>query len=252
MIIKKSNIRIPKVRVTSEFDEDTRRAYLASVKEVGIIQKPIVRKVTHATGTQWYELIDGYNRIQPLKDDEMIEVEVMDVPDDKALLYNLTTALLKGKANKRQALDAIEKLATEGKMDLAQLSRITGIPRKKLEYIAEPLKWTKYMRDVIFHEQLQHRNVRIIAQAKCKDTQKDKITKLAIEDNWDTNQIKAALLHPKAVSKLPAKKFRAVDSALCACCGKSFPRKGLKFVYLCDKDLKTLKGDPNVHEQTPS
>jgi len=244
MKLKKSDIKIPAFRVTSEFDEDMREAYKASLKHAGMIQKPIVRVIkTDGQGEHIFELVDGLNRISPLPDDSEIEVDVIEVDDATALFYNVITATVKGKANKRQIHEAIEKIAKmKPDMDLKEIAESLGIPYKKLQYLAEPLKWTPKMREAIYEDKLPVQYIRKIAQSSAKDPTKDKILQQAIDGAWRMEQVDAALIHPKAFSKMePPKKFRAMDTSTCQCCGAVLPRKGLAFVYLCSKCKEELK-----------
>jgi hypothetical protein len=239
MKLKVKDIKIPPLRVNSEFDEETNKAFHESIEQLGIIQNPLVRK----TKDGW-ELVDGYHRIVGLNPDQEVEVTEIKADDVTSLLYNVVTAQLKGKPNRNQLLMALAKLGADG-YDLKTLSTLTGMKYQALAYLKETLNWTDYARTVAVENKYPIRLVRTIMQSELTDTRKDQILRLAIENNWNLDGVKAALTHPDAIvrgeKQIP--KLRATDKTVCGRCEKVIPRKGAKFCYLCEECFNLLTNE---------
>ena len=108
------------------------RQITASIKEVGLVEPPVVTRSPGEEDT--YILLDGHIRIEVLKDLGIERVECLISTDDKAFTYNKRISRLAPIQEHKMIRKAIERGVSEEKIALA----LDLIPRS----IVQKAKWT--------------------------------------------------------------------------------------------------------------
>ena len=146
------NLKLPKSQIKSGFDEATinlgieqivllkvvtpsarksmkYRQILASIREVGIIEPPVVSHDPHSRGK--YILLDGHMRIEALKELGETEVTCLVSTDDEAFTYNKHISRLSTVQEHRMILKAIKHGVPEDKIAAALNIDIRSIATKR-------------------------------------------------------------------------------------------------------------------------
>lgn len=128
--MKPSQIKIPKVRVTARFDEETRQLLRDSIKEIGIIAPVIVQEID---GELW--VVDGWHRIQDsiAAGDYPIDAAVLDGDMADLLARNLFLDHARGKTPVSEMVKVIGVLYSEYKLDPDKIKEKTGLTRDYIE-----------------------------------------------------------------------------------------------------------------------
>jgi ParB-like chromosome segregation protein Spo0J len=114
----------PAVRVSQKFQQ-----ILASIKEVGIIEPPVVAPAPQSKGR--YILLDGHLRIEALKEIGETEVTCLVSTDDEAFTYNKHINRLSTVQEHKMILRAVERGVPEEKIAKALNVDIGNIVRKR-------------------------------------------------------------------------------------------------------------------------
>jgi len=90
-------IKIPNIRISAEFDEETLAYLRSSIEKFGFFDPIDVRPLENG----FYELTDGLHRLQVLKERGHTEIEafVEEMNDKQAMERNIATSLAKGRTN---------------------------------------------------------------------------------------------------------------------------------------------------------
>ena len=123
-------ILVPEDRVTSYFDSETLQTFKDTIKQMGIIEPPIVVK----EGDKLY-LVDGLNRISAAITQglEKLQVAVMEGSLADAMVLNLVTSFTKGRHKLGELVNVIGKLYSELNISIEDLVKRTGLPRTYIE-----------------------------------------------------------------------------------------------------------------------
>jgi len=135
--IKPSQIKVPELRVTARFDEETRQILRDSIKEVGIIAPVIVQEIEGEL-----VLVDGLHRIQDsiADGDQPIDVAVLDGDMVDLLCRNLFLDHARGKTPVSEMVKVIGALYSEYNLDPDKIKERTGLTR---DYIEKLIKISK-------------------------------------------------------------------------------------------------------------
>ena len=244
-LVKKDRIKIPEIRVSSEMDDKIRRAFNLSIDRMGTIQYPIVREIEGGE----LELIDGRNRLEEDKKED-IEVIVKVATDEQALLFNLIQGVARGKPNRRDMLNVIERLMqTHGTNDKV-LSELTGIDYDRIRYLKRPLGWSPRIRDALLDGKISYNVARAVAESKQEDKIKSKVEQDLLTGLYGepvdvpVEKIRAALetreyFQARTQARAAAKKTGAVVKDSCSLCQKEAPptqkqrQEGWKYKLVC-------------------
>ena len=128
--VKPSLIKIPPVRVTAKFDEETRQLLRDSIKEVGIISPVLVQEI----GPDLV-LVDGLHRIEDsiAAGDYPIDVAVLDGDMRQLLCRNLFLDHARGKTPVSEMVKLLKELYLVHNMDPDQIKKETGLTRDYIE-----------------------------------------------------------------------------------------------------------------------
>lgn len=135
--IKPSKIKVPELRVTAKFDEETRQVLRDSIKEVGIIAPIIVQEIDGEI-----VLVDGLHRIEDAiaSGDGPVDVAILDGDMVDLLCRNLFLDHARGKTPISDMVKVIGGLATEYGVDPDEIKKRTGLNR---DYIERLIKISK-------------------------------------------------------------------------------------------------------------
>jgi hypothetical protein len=129
VLINLSDITPLKIVTPTVRDSDKFKQILASIREVGIIEPPVV--APKKKSQEKYVLLDGHLRIECLK--EMAEMQAMCLvsTDDEAVTYNKHTNRISTIQEHRMILQAIKRGLSEPKIARALNLNIANIVRKR-------------------------------------------------------------------------------------------------------------------------
>jgi hypothetical protein len=104
------------------------RQIAASIKEIGLVEPPVVCRNTQPTGS--YLLLDGHLRIEAIKDLGQAEVECLLSTDDEAFTYNKRVSRLSAVQEQRMIAKAIERNVPREKIAKALDINVRSLARK--------------------------------------------------------------------------------------------------------------------------
>lgn len=107
---------------------DKYRQITASIREVGIIEPPVVARDPKAPGV--YLLLDGHLRLEVLKDLGRTEIECLVSTDDEAFTYNRHISRLAAVQERNMIVKAIERGVPEEKIARALDINVVSVQRK--------------------------------------------------------------------------------------------------------------------------
>jgi len=125
-------IRVPDVRVSSVLDPEQKALLASTIREVGVIQDPVVRALPDGN----YELISGRSRINELvaQGAKEISVKVVDAEEKTALIMNIVENVARGSYDYISISQAIRKLKTLGATS-EELERVFPWKGRWIEFI---------------------------------------------------------------------------------------------------------------------
>lgn len=128
--VKPSLIKVPSLRVTARFDEETRQILQDSIKEVGIIAPVIVQEIEGEL-----VLVDGLHRVQDsiASGDEPIDAAVLTGDMTDLLCRNLFLDHARGKTPVSEMVKVIGALYAEYNLDPDNIRDKTGLTRDYIE-----------------------------------------------------------------------------------------------------------------------
>src|SRR5579885_1129006 len=118
-----------KILTTGMRDSEKYRQILASIREIGIVEPPVV--APRRKGQQKYILLDGLLRIEALREIGEREVVCLVSTDDEAFTYNRHKNRLSPIQEHRMILQAIKRGVSEEKLARALNLHIDNIIRKR-------------------------------------------------------------------------------------------------------------------------
>lgn len=114
----------PSARKSSKY-----RQIFASIREIGIIEPPVVNRDPHSRSK--YILLDGHMRIEALKELGEIDVTCLVSTDDEAFTYNKHVNRLSPVQEHKMILQAIKRGVSEAKIAAALDIEIRSIATKR-------------------------------------------------------------------------------------------------------------------------
>jgi len=135
--VKPDQIKVPEVRVTARFDDETWAQFQASIKEIGAVAPIICCLVDEE-----FVLVDGLHRLVEAQRSGAATVDVAVIDGDMVdvLTKNLFLDHMRGKTPISEMVSVIEALWKEYSLDSEQIAAKTGMTRdyvEKLQLISE-------------------------------------------------------------------------------------------------------------------
>jgi len=123
-------VTVPKIRITSSWDEETFAMFKESVDGEGVQEPILVLK-----DKKKYWLIDGYHRLQEAKLHgwETIDSVVVLGTLDEVYTKNLMTTKLQGKAKVTEEIAVVKELYTTHEYTIEKIVKKTGYKRTRVE-----------------------------------------------------------------------------------------------------------------------
>lgn len=130
LTVKPSEIKVPEVRVTAQFDEELYQQFKDSIKAVGRITPPICYEVGEEL-----VLCDGLHRLQEAMANGEPTIDIVVIPGDMidVLTKNIFLDHLRGKTRVSQMVTVIKTLYQEYNLDPDQIKEKTGLTRDYIE-----------------------------------------------------------------------------------------------------------------------
>lgn len=128
--VKPSQIKIPELRVTAKFDEETRELLRSSIKEAGILAPVLVQEIEEEL-----VLVDGLHRLEDAiaTGDQPMDVAILDGDMVDLLCRNLFLDHVRGKTPVSDMVKVIGALYTEYAVDSEKIREKTGLSREYIE-----------------------------------------------------------------------------------------------------------------------
>lgn len=116
-------IKIPEIRASARYDEETKAFFEATIKKYGVLNPITVRELGDGT----YELVAGKHRLEELvkKGHKEVDANVIKVNDKDALMLHLAENLARGKTDPVSEAKVIKK-AIEAGYSPADIAKILG------------------------------------------------------------------------------------------------------------------------------
>ena len=135
--VNPDKIKVPEVRVTARFDEETWEQFQSSIKEIGAVAPVICCQVGEEL-----VLVDGLHRLVESQRGgaTMVDVAVIDGDMVDVLTKNLFLDHMRGKTPVSEMVNVIESLWKEYGLDSEKIAARTGMTRdyvEKLQLISE-------------------------------------------------------------------------------------------------------------------
>jgi len=144
-------VEIPPVRVTSVWDPEDYEVFKASLEADGQGQAIICVK----EGDRWW-LADGLHRLEEakLKGWKRIAVAYKEGTLIDAKVRNLYMNRLRGKTKASEEVALIRDLYENDGLDLAEVSKRTGIPQERVEKLTAIGRADPYVQEMLDHERI--------------------------------------------------------------------------------------------------
>ncbi|MBU2685936.1 MAG: ParB/RepB/Spo0J family partition protein, partial [Gammaproteobacteria bacterium] len=128
--VKPSQIKVPEVRVTAQFDQETRDLLRQSISETGIVNPILVQKIEEDL-----VLIDGLHRLEDVvaSGTQLIDVVVLEGDMADLLCRNLFLDHLRGKTPVSDMVRVIGALSEDYGLDPDKIREKTGLTRDYIE-----------------------------------------------------------------------------------------------------------------------
>lgn len=179
-------IKIPEVRVTAEFDEETREQFKKSIKGTGI-EEPII---CYQVGEDLV-LSDGFNRLIEALENDYPKVDIVLREGDmvEVLCKNLRGGHLTGKHPPSQIMKVIEALWKEYQVDIEEIAKRTGMTRDHVEKLIRISELTPLVRQALDEGKLGISHAEILAGIKDPARQEMVLTQLQLY-KWSVKEFR--------------------------------------------------------------
>jgi ParB/RepB/Spo0J family partition protein len=129
-----NRIRVPDVRVSSILDEEQRALLDSTIKEVGVVQDPVVRTLPGGD----YELVAGRSRISALAAQGATEIQakVIDADAKTGLIMNVIENVARGSYDYVSIAQAIRRLRELGSTP-EELEKVFPWKRRWIEFLEQ-------------------------------------------------------------------------------------------------------------------
>ena len=155
-----SLISVSPYQPRTNFDEDNLKSLIESIREQGIIQPILIRKLTKNK----YELIAGERRLRAAKilGHKTIPGIIKTITDEVAAIYALLENVQRGNLNPIEEAVGLEKLIQEFKFTQEQLSKKTGKSRSHIANLIRLLSLDPYVIDLLSQKKIDMGHARAL------------------------------------------------------------------------------------------
>jgi len=244
-VVSLDKIRIPEVRVSSILDEEQRALLSSTIKEIGVVQDIVVRRV----GEDEYELVAGKSRLTELRTLGFMEstVKVIDASEKLGLIMNIVENVARGSYDYISIAQAIRKLRALGSTP-EDLEKIFPWRSRWIQFIEELQDLPDDVQAAIAQRKITPTHVQIALNLPTVYEVHDGL-KTAINLGWDTgtfrtfvqnrvNQIERAKAEAEAKGVEPeippAIPQELIQYTQCLLCGYKKPRDQVTVQQVCE------------------
>ena len=155
-----SQISVSPYQPRTNFDEDNLKSLIESIREQGIIQPILIRKLTKNK----YELIAGERRLRAAKilGHKTIPGIIKTITDEVAAIYALLENVQRENLNPIEEAVGLEKLIQEFKFTQEQLSKKTGKSRSHIANLIRLLSLDPYVIDLLSQKKIDMGHARAL------------------------------------------------------------------------------------------
>ena len=155
-----SLISVSPYQPRTNFDEDNLKSLIESIREQGIIQPILIRKLTKNK----YELIAGERRLRAAKilGHKTIPGIIKTITDEVASIYALLENVQRENLNPIEEAVGLEKLIQEFKFTQEQLSKKTGKSRSHIANLIRLLSLDPYVIDLLSQKKIDMGHARAL------------------------------------------------------------------------------------------
>jgi len=250
--VRLDRIRIPEVRVSSILDEEQRALLSSTIKEIGMVQDIVVRRV----GEDAYELVAGKSRLQELValGYQEYAVKVIDASEKLGLIMNIVENVARGSYDYISIAQAIRKLRNMG-TPVEELERIFPWRARWIQFIEQLQDLPDDVIAAIRARKLTPTHVQIALNLPTPYEVHDGL-KTAINLEWDTGTFKTFVQNRVAQIEQarqeasakgvepeipPAVPEQLIQYQQCLLCGYKKPRDQVTVQLVCEP-CKNLVG----------
>ena len=153
-------IKVPEIRVTARFDQDTLEQFRSSIKQVGAITPIICYDVDGDL-----VLVDGLHRLGAAMENGDKSINVAVLPGDivDVLTKNIFLDHLRGKTPPTKMVKVIEALWKEYDLDSEKIAEKTGLTREYVEKLQRISLLTPLCREALDQERIGVGHAEILA-----------------------------------------------------------------------------------------
>ena len=123
-------VKVPEVRVTSQFDGETLAMFKASIANLGILEPPVV---IENNGDLW--VVDGLHRLVEAVNNRTSRIQVVVMEGDlkDVLIHNIALNNLRGKTVPTEIIACLQELYKKHGMSTDEIAQKTGFSRDYVE-----------------------------------------------------------------------------------------------------------------------
>jgi len=247
-----AKIVYPDVRVSSILDEEQKALMASTIREVGVVQEPVVRPLPDG----FYECITGKSRIQELVEQGKTEVQVKVIEADEklGLIMNITENVARGNYDYISIAKSIRKLKQLGSTS-EQLERIFPWSKRWIDFIDDLQDLPEDVQGAISARKITPTHV-LTALSLPTPYEVHDALKSAITLEWDsstlktfvTNRIEQITRAQKEAAErgvepeIPqAKPLELIQYKQCLLCGFKKPVNQIQVQLICDDCSKLVR-----------
>lgn len=183
--ISLSEIKANPYQPRKSFNEDELRGLAESIKEQGLLQPIVVRKVNNE-----YELVAGERRLRAAKIAglEKIGALVRNYSNEESMNLALLENLQRSDLNPMEVAEAYKRLMKEGGMTQEELSKKLGVKRSSVANTLRLLNLPEVVQNYVRTEKMSETGARAIAGLPDFEAMAS-MAKEAVENGWSVRNI---------------------------------------------------------------
>lgn len=245
-------IKIPDVRLSSILDEEQRTFLAASLKEVGVINDPVVRVLEDGT----YELVAGKSRIQELQKIgvDSVACKVLDVDKKTSLKMNVIENVARGSWDYISMALTIQELLNEG-ASMDEVCRTFNRSKTWVQRTLLLLELPEEFQQAVREKKLTPTHIQIALQMPTPN-EVAALLQSTIVHGWNTSYVRTyvnnRLYEIEAAKKLaeaqgtqpdipPPQPQKLVNYKQCLCCTYRYPSEQVLLYPVCQHCLKLIQ-----------
>ena len=250
--VHRSKIKIPGIRASSRMDPEAKEFFDATIKEVGVVQEPVVRSLDDGT----YELVAGLSRMRAQIEDgaQEIEVKVIQVDERTATVMHLAENVARGKVDPISIAKVMTKLMGQG-YNIQDLRRALGKSESWVRRTLQLLDLPEEIQQAIAQGLLTPSHVYIAAHMPTPDETLDAL-QTAVKLGWTSSTLetfvanrlseidaakKAAEEKGGPVDIPPANPQQLISFKQCLLCGYRKPQDKVLNMMVCEDCINLVK-----------